>query len=75
MNVLYPVLSGEIARRGIKKCVLAEGAGMSDRALRYKMAGKIPFSLPEALAIKNRFFPDYDVESLFAVSDQTKQGS
>ena len=75
MNVLYPVLSGEIARRGIKKCVLSEAAGMSDRTLRYKMAGKIPFSLPEALAIKNRFFPDYDVESLFAVSDQTKQGA
>lgn len=65
MNIAYPVLSGEIAKRGIKKNVIAEGAGMTDRGLRNKMAGKTPFSLPEALAIKAKFFPDLDIEYLF----------
>lgn len=65
MKAVYPVLAGEIAKRGIKKTALAQGAGMSDRVLRNKMAGKTPFSLPEALAIKNRFFPDFGVEALF----------
>lgn len=71
MRVLYPTLVGEIAKRGIKKYALAEGVGMSDRMLRNKLSGKTPFSLPEALAIKNRFFPDFTVEDLFVKSNET----
>lgn len=66
MDVIYPTLAGEIAKRGIKKCVLASRAGMSDRVLRNKMAGKSPFSIQEALAIKNEFFPDFTVDDLFS---------
>lgn len=69
MNVAYPVLAGEIAKRGIKKVSIASSAGMTDRGLRNKMAGITPFSLPEALAIKNCFFPDMDFEYLFSRSD------
>ena len=65
MRAIYPILTGEIAKRGIKKCVLAEGAGMSGRALQNKMTGKTQFSLPEAVAIRNRFFPDLTIENLF----------
>ena len=70
MMALYPNLVGEIAKRGIKKCALAKGIGMSDRMLRNKLSGKTQFSLPEALKIKNNFFPDYTVEDLFARSEE-----
>ena len=59
MAAVYPNLAGEIAKRGIKKCVLAKEAGISDRVLRNKMAGKGSFSIQEAIEIKNKFFPDY----------------
>lgn len=69
MTIAYPVLAGEIAKRGIKKVSIASGAGMTDRCLRNKLTGLTPFSLPEALAIKNRFFPDMDFEYLFSKAD------
>lgn len=65
MAAVYPNLAGEIAKRGIKKCVLAKEAGISDRVLRNKMAGKGSFSIQEAVEIKNKFFPDYTVDDLF----------
>ena len=65
MAAVYPNLAGEIAKRGIKKCVLAKEAGISDRVLRNKMAGKGSFSIQEAIEIKNKFFPDYTVDDLF----------
>lgn len=34
MNIAYPILTGEIAKRGIKKVAISSGAGMTDRALR-----------------------------------------
>ena len=70
MNYLYPNLIGEIARRGIKKKVLAESIGICDKALRNKLAGKSKFSLPEAQRIRNEFFPDIPIERLFFRDDQ-----
>ena len=73
MNIAYPILTGEIAKRGIKKVAISSGAGMTDRALRNKLSGATPFSLPEALAIKHQFFPDMDFEYLFSQSDNPQQ--
>lgn len=56
MTAVYPNLAGEIAKRGIKKCVLAKEAGISDRVLRNKMAGKGAFSIQEAIEIKINSF-------------------
>ena len=53
MNAFYPVLVGEIARRGIKKTTIAESIGICDKALRNKLSGKTSFSLPEAQKIKD----------------------
>ena len=55
MAAVYPNLAGEIAKRGIKKCVLAKEAGISDRVLRNKMAGKGSFSIQEAIEIKSYY--------------------
>lgn len=62
---VYPVLVGEIAKRGIKKNVIAQCIGASPRSLRNKLAGESEFTLPQAISIRNRFFPDMSVEDLF----------
>lgn len=65
MNVEFPTLAGEIARRGVKKSVIASAIGISNRALYNKMSGVVPFTWPEACAIQERFFPDVDKDDLF----------
>ncbi len=66
----YPNLVGEIAKRGIKKKSIAESIGVCDKSLSNKLNGKSPFTWPEVVTIKERFFPDMTPERLFATSDQ-----
>ena len=66
----YPTLIGEIAKRGIKKSVIAKHVGISERALYNKLGGLVSFTWEEVLAINTRFFPDYDPASLFARAEQ-----
>lgn len=76
MNIEYPILAGEIAKRGIKKSAISSTIGISGRALYNKMEGKVPFTWPEVCKIRNTFFPDMDKDTLFARADpgQTGQG-
>lgn len=67
--VRYPVLAGEIAKRGIKKKVIAESIGVCDKSLRNKLNGKIPFTWPEVKTIRRQFFPDMSPDYLFKDSD------
>lgn len=66
MNVAYPVLAGEIAKRGIKKCAISDAIGVSYKALYNKMSGKVPFTWPEVCEIRNTFFPDMKKDVLFS---------
>lgn len=66
----YPILAGEIARRGITKKELAESIGVCPRALYNKMRGKVPFTWPEAKTIWHQFFPDMDPDDLFAEANE-----
>jgi len=66
MQIAYPVLSGEIAKRGIKKCAIASALGISGKSLYNKMCGDVPFTWPEVCSINDRFFPDMDKDSLFS---------
>ena len=66
--VYYPVLAGEIAKRGIKKCAIAQGLGICDKSLRNKMIGKVPFTWPEVQTICHQFFPDMNPDELFVTS-------
>lgn len=68
--VYYPTLEREIAGRGIKKKAIAESIGVCYRALNNKLSGRVPFTFPEVSAIKDRFFPDMQLESLFARAEQ-----
>ncbi len=68
--VYYPTLEREIAGRGIKKKTIAESIGVCNKSLNNKLSGRVPFTLPEVSAIKDRFFPDMQLESLFARAEQ-----
>lgn len=63
--VCYPNLNAEIARRGIRKNVIAKTLGITDRALRKKMGGETNFTWPEVCKINEVFFPDMNKEILF----------
>ena len=67
--VIYPVLIGEIAKRGIKKKTIAQSIGVCDKALNNKLNGKSPFTWPEVKTIRHRFFPDMNPEALFSSSE------
>lgn len=70
MNVMYPMLASEIARRGIKKRTMAETIGISERTLHNKLTGKSEFTWNEVAAIQREFFPDVVIDNLFATSDR-----
>lgn len=69
MRTMYPILAGEIAKRGIKKTAIAKQIGVSERALYNKLYGVAPFTWPEVCNIKDCFFPDMDQETLFKRAD------
>lgn len=70
MRTAYPMLVGEIAKRGIKKRSIAKHIGISDRALYNKMSGAVSFTWDEVVAINSCFFPDLDKNALFARAEQ-----
>lgn len=70
MPIAYPNLTGEIAKRGIKKNAIANHIGISYRAFYSKLSGQVSFTWDEAFAIKSQFFPDLDIQQLFSRSDQ-----
>lgn len=69
LNVVYPNLTAEVAKRGIKKSAIASALGISGRSLYNKMTGSVPFTWPETCTIQHRFFPDMDKDELFARAD------
>lgn len=74
MQVKYPNLAGEIAKRGIKKMDIAASIGICDKALLNKLRGRTSFSWPEVKAIRRQFFPDMTLDVLFA-EDSDKNAS
>ena len=66
----YPVLVGEIAKRGIKKKAIARSLGICDKALSNKLNGKTPFTWPEVRTIRHQFFPDIPPDVLFKEATQ-----
>ena len=69
MHVAYPALSGEIAKRGIKKSAIASAIGITGRSLYNKMSGGVSFTWDETCLIQNRFFPDMNKDDLFRKAD------
>ena len=69
--VLYPVLAGKIAERGIKKKAIADAMHVKNRSLYNKMNGISPFTWDEVNIIRDQFFPDMELVHLFS----RKQGA
>ena len=61
----FPTLSGEIARRGIKKKAIADALNICNRSLNNKMNGRVPFTWDEAKLIRSQLFPDMSPDDLF----------
>lgn len=74
-RVAFPVLTGEIAKRGIKKCAISSALGISGRALYNKMSGKVPFTWPEVCNINERFFPDMSKDDLFSPAEEVQDSA
>lgn len=72
---MYPILAGEIAKRGIKKSAIASAIGISYRAFYNKLSGDAPFTWPEVCQINNQFFPDMDKNELFSRAENVQPGA
>lgn len=62
--VVYPVLEGKIAERGILKKSIAEALNISPRALGNKMNGKTEFTWNEVVILQDTYFRDVSKDSL-----------
>ena len=62
-------LVGEIAKRKILISDIAEYIGVHRNTVTNKIYGKQDFTLSEAFAIADHYFPDCDFRWLFAVSE------
>ena len=66
---MYRNLEAEIVRKHISKPVIAKEIGRTYNTLNLKIAGKYPFTYDEAIAIHEKFFPEYDFKELFKKSN------
>lgn len=66
-------LRAEMARRGIKPKHLAQLLELRLATIYDKLNGKYSFTFDEALAIKNEFFPDSNIEFLFESLEQPRR--
>ena len=61
----YINLEAEMVRKGMSKKDIAETLGVRIATVYNKLSGKHPFTLDEALKIKNKHFPGFTLEYLF----------
>lgn len=66
MGKKYPNLEAELARKNIKRKELAELLKVRPATIYDKLNGKYPFTVNEAMTIKNHFFPNLTVDYLFS---------
>lgn len=62
----YQNIKAEMRREGITQENIATFLGMSTNNLSLKLNGKVAFTVPEAVAIRDKFFPDATLDYLLA---------
>ena len=67
---MYPNLDAEMVRRGLRRKDLAPVFKNRIPTVSDKLNGKSPILLDEALAVKDKYFPDLSLEFLFYRSEQ-----
>lgn len=65
----YPILKLAIGNSRYSQKEIAQKIGMNEQSFCYKIQGKRPFTLDEAIAIQKNFFPNEDLEYLFTKKD------
>lgn len=60
-------LCAEMARHEVKTLDISRVIKKTDRSVRLKVAGTNAFTMPEAIAIRDAFFPEMALEYLFAL--------
>lgn len=60
----YQNLKAEMKRNGISNKDISEFLNMSVANFSLKLNGKVVLTVPEALSIKKKFFPDVELEYL-----------
>lgn len=69
--ILLKNLEAEMARYGVTNNDIKSLLGCSDRTVTNKLNGETDFTVPEALKIRNTFFPNLRLEYLFAVETKS----
>lgn len=67
-------LKAEMVRANVTVAEIADFSGKSWRTISDRIKGKGQFPIPDAIKVKNTFFPGMDLEYLFAQAD-TRQNS
>ncbi len=68
----YLVLVGELAKKKISKESIAECLGIHRNSVTNKLNGG-SFSVDEAVEIRDKFFPEWKIEDLFATEADGKE--
>ena len=61
----YPEFERQLKERNITRHQVSKLLGISPYGLYKKLHGEAPLSLAEAIAIRDAYFPDENVEDLF----------
>lgn len=62
---MYQNLQAEMARRNVTKRDIAQALHKDGRTIRNRFNGSAPFTIPEAFAIRDQFFPGVSLDYLF----------
>lgn len=62
---MYQNLRTEMARHNLTSAKIAAGLGIRERNFRNRMNGSTLFTIPEAFAVRDRFFPGMSIDYLF----------
>lgn len=69
----YQNLKAEMKRYGVTQNEIAKFLSMSANNVSLKINGRVPFTIEEAWAVRNEFFPDATIDYLFGFAgDRTK---
>lgn len=63
---MYKNLVAEMAKKAITKRAMARQLNLCETTLQNKIKGKSRFDIEESFAIKEQFFPDLELQYLFA---------
>ncbi len=62
---MFLTLRAEMVRHGVSKDDIAKLLGQNEKTTRYRLSGKLDFTIWEMKKIKDKFFPKLTIDYLF----------